>query len=633
MSYLKINQLLVTKGGKEVYNQKFHTGINIIRGHNSSGKSTISNFIFYVLGGEFTSWLPEAASCDFVIAEININGRIITIKRDISDKVKRPMSIYFGNLEESSKSLFDGWVIHPYVKSAKAETFSQVLFKFLEFPDISTDNQESITINQTLRLMYIDQLSSLDSLMRNEDFDSPTIRQSIGYLLLGTYDDELLQMQMSLKDKRKQLSEIDKQIDAIEDVFKNSQFEFNSEKILQQKQKNDTALANVLKQLSEPLELKNTNHETQKQLNNLRELLLRKKKEYALVAERVDKVSLDTIDSNDFIITLEEKIDAINQSISARNSFRDIAISHCPACLEKLDENEDEKICHLCKSPKTIEPTNSKILRMKLELEMQLKESKSLLEYKNLIIRESKDELEQIKRDLKVAQTNYDIFISQSRSTTESFYDKLLEKKGNLIASNEFLDRELALYDSYAEYRIQKESLTGQISNLSDKVETLQEHQQNKAKMAFDKIQKYTIELLQGDGNYETHFKNAQNLKVSFSKNTFFLDGRNRFSASSMVLLKNCVRFAIFFASIELDFLRYPKFILCDNIEDKGMEESRSKNFQKNIVKIAESDQFKGKDFQMIFSTSMINSDLDIEKYTIGEFYDENNKTLKLGVV
>lgn len=629
MSFLKLNQLLITRAGKEVYNQRFHSGVNIIRGHNSSGKSTISNFIFYSLGGEFTTWLPEAASCDFVIAELNINGRTITVKRDVDDKGRRPMYFFFGTLEQSTKSLFGGWLVHPYAKSAKAETFSQVLFKFLEFPDISTENQETITINQTLRLMYIDQLSSLDSLMRNEDFDSPTIRQAIGYLLLGTYDDILLQKQMSLREKKKQLSEIDKQIDAIEDVFKNSQFEFDSEKLLQQKQRNEIALNNVLAQLSTPLEIKNTNQETQKQLNSLREALLKKKKDYSSTAERIDKINLDIIDSRDFIQVLQEKVDAINESISARNSFRDVAVSHCPVCLEKLSEIGDEDICHLCKSTKTTEPTNSKILRMKLELEMQLKESKSLLGYKNSFLSESTNELEQIKRDLKVAQSNYDIFINQSRTTTESYYDKLLEQKGNLIANIEFLDRQLALYNSYAEYRIQKEALLIQISNLTDQTTLLEEQQKSKAQVAFEKIQSYTIELLKGDGHYETYFENAKKLEVSFTKNSFFLDGRNRFSASSMVLLKNCVRFAIFFASIELDFFRYPKFILCDNVEDKGMEEPRSKNFQKNIVKLAESAKFKGKDLQMIFSTSMINSQLDIQQYTIGEFYDENNKTLK----
>lgn len=65
--------------------------------------------------------------------------------------------------------------IYPYKKSSNAESFSQIIFKALEFPEVSTDNQESITVNQILRLIYIDQLSALDSLMRNEDFDSPLV--------------------------------------------------------------------------------------------------------------------------------------------------------------------------------------------------------------------------------------------------------------------------------------------------------------------------------------------------------------------------------------------------------------------------------------------------------------------------
>jgi hypothetical protein len=97
-----------------------------------------------------------------------------------------------------------------------------------------------------------------------------------------------------------------------------------------------------------------------------------------------------------------------------------------------------------------------------------------------------------------------------------------------------------------------------------------------------------------------------------------------------MVLLKNCVRFAIFFASLELDYFRYPKFILCDNIEDKGMVEARSKNFQRNIVRLANSEEFKDKKFQIIMATSMIAEELDIPEYTVGEKYTKGNKSLKL---
>lgn len=85
MSYLKLNRLQVIKEGSPVFDEEFHNGINIIRGHNSTGKSTISNFIFFALGGEFVDWLPEAGSCDFVIAELEINGALITVKREIEN--------------------------------------------------------------------------------------------------------------------------------------------------------------------------------------------------------------------------------------------------------------------------------------------------------------------------------------------------------------------------------------------------------------------------------------------------------------------------------------------------------------------------------------------------------------------
>jgi predicted ATPase len=59
-AYLKLCRLIITSKAKEVYNEKFNNGINIIRGENSSGKSTIANMIFYILGGaEILRWCQE----------------------------------------------------------------------------------------------------------------------------------------------------------------------------------------------------------------------------------------------------------------------------------------------------------------------------------------------------------------------------------------------------------------------------------------------------------------------------------------------------------------------------------------------------------------------------------------------
>ena len=64
--FIFINRLVITKGKHTVYDEFFHKGVNIIRGTNSSGKSTIMEFLFYGLGGSILEkqWKTVALSCD-----------------------------------------------------------------------------------------------------------------------------------------------------------------------------------------------------------------------------------------------------------------------------------------------------------------------------------------------------------------------------------------------------------------------------------------------------------------------------------------------------------------------------------------------------------------------------------------
>ena len=57
------------------------------------------------------------------------------------------------------------------------------------------------------------------------------------------------------------------------------------------------------------------------------------------------------------------------------------------------------------------------------------------------------------------------------------------------------------------------------------------------------------------------------------------------------------------------------------------MEEVRSKTFQRVV-----SDKAVGakRPFQIIYTTSMIEENLNQPEYTIGEYYTKTNKTLKL---
>lgn len=96
---------------------------------------------------------------------------------------------------------------------------------------------------------------------------------------------------------------------------------------------------------------------------------------------------------------------------------------------------------------------------------------------------------------------------------------------------------------------------------------------------------------------------------------------------SSSFYLKNSARFAIFLASLSIDKMRFPRFILCDNMEDKGIELIRVHNFQKILIEYLR--DFPDDSYQMIYTTSFIPDELNNEKYCVGEFYTEENPSLK----
>ena len=632
MSFLQINRLIVVKDGEKAYDEKFHSGVNIIRGTNASGKSTIANFIFYVLGGDYFHWLPEAMSCSYVISEVQINGSIYTLKREIDPQQQRPMYIFWGMIEDALKSNYEGWNKFGYRRFEQTESFSKILFKALNFPEVSTQNQESITMHQILRFMYIDQISPLNSLLLTQDFDSPLIRQTTGSLLFGTYEDSLYDKQQLLGRRKKELSVIKDQIKSIQNIFSSQSISFNQDKIQTDIEQARDQLSKIDKALERPEEqlLDTGKAEGTKPIEELKTNLTTAKYKYQELLNKLDTLFAQIIDNKEFLAVLDEKLNAINQSLITRDSLDNLTISICPVCLEEIENSEDGH-CILCKKELSSDPRGkANLLKMQFEVEMQKKESKSILskkekEYAGLCLKKAT-----LKSDLNRKQKDFNLYIKQTQSTTSRKYNDLLIKKGELSTKLVYLLKQYELLSSFEELKKQRNRLSTSIESLAGEIDGLILKQREKEKNANSKVQEIALSLLSEDGKYEDSFIGGRSIAPNFYKNSFSLDDRNNYSASSMVILKNSIRFAILFASLELDFFRYPRFILCDNIEDKGMEEERSHGFQKNIVALSESDKAKNIDHQIIFTTSMISPALNINKYTIGDSYKPAKKSLKL---
>ena len=119
------------------------------------------------------------------------------------------------------------------------------------------------------------------------------------------------------------------------------------------------------------------------------------------------------------------------------------------------------------------------------------------------------------------------------------------------------------------------------------------------------------------------------NFDFSFEDDWFAINGDPNIttSASGMVVVKNSLFLGMLLASLKDHQMMYPRFLLLDNVEDKGMVGDRVRNFQKAIADLMDQESAP---HQIIMTTSTLNPALAREDYIVGPSYSKQNRTLKI---
>lgn len=385
---LFLNKLLIYTNENEIaYNETFHKGVNIIRGDNSSGKSTITHFIFFVLGGAFHDWVPEAKKCSVVFAEVEMNGAIFTMKReivkDIDENVNDKIAIYFywGSLDESLNTpLENGWFKYEYNTTENKKSFSNVIFENLDLPIVKGDN--NITFHQILRLLYIDQDSPTNSLFLYEYFDTNITRETVSDLLLGVYNQELYDKKKRNVVVEKDLDAVKKEIKVTESFFSDS-LSLNPTHLLTSIENKQGEIYNIEENIV-AIKSKNKevlyNKKTKLEFQILNEDAIIQRKIVNKLEESIKFLSYEIEDSELFIETLKNKIKALKNSIVTRDFLGSFPLDYCPECLTTLNTLPSDSSCKLCKE--NIDESFGVIQARKMEQEIsfQIIESTQLLE-------------------------------------------------------------------------------------------------------------------------------------------------------------------------------------------------------------------------------------------------------------
>lgn len=625
---LIVKRLVVKRKDLVAFDEKFAEGVNVIRGDNSSGKSTILNFLFYGLGGDLskTDWSEHALLCDRVWVEVEFNGKPAVLRRGIDVTSQSAMEIFGGRYQLASLAPIESWNRYPYARSKNKESFSQAIFRLLGMPDVAVEGTSNLTIHQVLRLLYADQLSSIDSLFRTEAYDPENLREAVGNLLCGAFDTGIYELQQLRKQKEKEFTDAAAELRSIFKVVGGNEslglewIEQNRRNFVEER---ELLIVNISAAEENFYTSKSSDKITLHAQKDLYKQVQKLQSDIQNTNALVDAIEFEITDSNSFISTLHSRLEALKDAGLAAKLVDTIRFGTCPVCYAEVRDH-DIAACHLCKTPLDSERARDRVVGLINELSIQIKQSERLQIIRHERLNVLKAKATAINNTWKLKAKELSELSTLPTSKVREEIRELQRKLGYIDKSIEDIEGQVKLANKIGDLSAKKAGLDQEIQDLSSRIVALKHSQIDRLRVARENIENNVISILRGDLNRQDSFQDPQRVDFSFAKNSITVDDHTYFSASSRVVLKTAFLVGFLAASINDAKFRHPRFLMIDITEDKGMELERSHNFQKQVIDISEKSSVE---HQFILATAMPWPDIDDELF-VGQFSTLENGTL-----
>ncbi len=336
----------------------------------------------------------------------------------------------------------------------------------------------------------------------------------------------------------------------------------------------------------------------------------------------------DIQDSNDFVKELTDKSKAINDSIRVGNFLPEVKFSTCPSCFKEIEHTSTEHdCCNLCGTENFKTQKSTNLLRMKNEIDIQLRESNKLLLKKNEKLTELVNKRKQLRVSLKANITKVSSTINSLNTADDSIMYDLYRQIGEADEKIKNLDKVRELHDSIRVLTLKRDETQVKVNRLKDILSLKERNINTRKPEVIAAISKHLINILRADIGAEKEFKNASTVTFDFAAERISVNDKVAFSESGAFYLNNAFHLALLLTSLEKDYLRLPRFMILDGIENGGMEDVRSQKFQhiaKTMLK-----QYSCC-YQLIIATKSIHPDLNNDKFVVGQTYSELSPSLKI---
>jgi hypothetical protein len=352
---LKVNRLIVYQNAHVAFDCTFHAGVNVVRGRNSSGKTTVMDLLAFSLGSENIRWKPEALRCTQTLVEVELNGKAVCFAREIGSESQRPMRIFWGAIKDLDKATLQDWQQFSFRRTEYQASFSQAIFTALEMPLAQGEGASNLTLHQILRVLYADQPSIHSPIFRDDIFDKALTRETVGSYLSGAYDDVLYSAQLRLREVNVLFSGYEAELRGIFSVLGRSgqtpDLIVSGEQIVQLEGERTSFTGKVIELKQQRALPRKDANKARAKADTLRTHLNEARRLESSFKEQLDSLELDLSDTQLFVRELEDRLGNLDESKQTRSYFGRVQFQFCPSCLSELKAPHVEtEQCNLCSS-------------------------------------------------------------------------------------------------------------------------------------------------------------------------------------------------------------------------------------------------------------------------------------------
>ncbi|QIE55104.1 hypothetical protein G5B40_06330 [Pikeienuella piscinae] len=201
--------------------------------------------------------------------------------------------------------------------------------------------------------------------------------------------------------------------------------------------------------------------------------------------EAIGAVEFEIADSDDFIMTLHRRLEALKDADLASSLVETIHFSTCPSCYAAiLEQDESVVACHLYKTPLDAERAQDRVVGLFNDLSIQIKQSERLQDVRRDRLKNLQAKYATIEGQWKLKAKELSELRVLLTSKVREQIRELHRKLGYIDKSIEDTDEQLKLANRIGDLSARKASLDAERKDLDARIEALKRSQTTRLRTA-----------------------------------------------------------------------------------------------------------------------------------------------------